>query len=174
MPMKKALLLATALALPSVAHAHPHVFAEAKLEVSGDDKVFISELRNVWRFDEVFSSSVLMDFDKNSRNYNTLRFIDEDGSTLSVAVSGPIEVNSPQSTLRGALAGLGFAALPDFIARPHIESGALISLFEDRLPQDRGIYAVYPHRRYLPAKVRSLVDFLSNWFRKAQGTGNRT
>lgn len=109
--------------------------------------------------------------DKNSRNYNTLRFLDHDGSALSVAVSGPIEVNSPQSTLRGALAGLGFASLPDFIARPHIESGTLISLFEDRLPEDRGIYAVYPHRRYLPAKVRSLVDFLSNWFRKGQENG---
>ena len=37
--------------------------------------------------------------------------------------------------------------------------------------EDRGIYAVYPHRRYLPAKVRSLVDFLSNWFRKGQENG---
>ena len=28
-----------------------------------------------------------------------------------------------------------------------------------------GIYAVYPHRRYLPAKVRVLVDYLSQWFK---------
>ena len=29
-----------------------------------------------------------------------------------------------------------------------------------------GIYAIYPHRRYLPAKVRRFVDFLGGWFKK--------
>lgn len=109
--------------------------------------------------------------DKNSRNYNTLRFEDAEGGSFSVGISGPVEVNSPQSTLRGALAGLGFAVLPDFIARPYLESGALVAIFDDYVPHDRGIYAVYPHRRYLPAKVRSLVDFLHNWFRKRQENG---
>ncbi|HEV7317001.1 MAG TPA: DUF1007 family protein [Ensifer sp.] len=57
--------LATLLA-PSLVFAHPHIFAEARLEVVSDDKDEISELRNVWRFDELFSSSVVLDFDKNS------------------------------------------------------------------------------------------------------------
>ena len=30
---------------------------------------------------------------------------------------------------------------------------------------EAGIYAVYPHRRYLPAKVRAFVDFLADWFK---------
>jgi len=63
--MKKTLLLALFALAPSIAAAHPHVFAEARLEVISGDDGNISELRNVWRFDEVFSSSVLMDFDKN-------------------------------------------------------------------------------------------------------------
>ncbi len=104
--------------------------------------------------------------DTNSRSHNSVRFMDTDGSTISVAVSGPIEVNSPQATVRAARAGLGVAMVPDFIVRPYIESGELVSLFDDFLPRDRGIYAVYPHRRYLPAKVRAFVDYLTNWFRK--------
>lgn len=52
--------------LPAVAQAHPHIFAEARLEVVTTDDGTVSELRNVWRFDEVFSSSVLLDFDKNT------------------------------------------------------------------------------------------------------------
>lgn len=52
--------------LPLPALAHPHIFAEARLEVVADDKGAVAELRNVWRFDELFSSSVLLDFDKNS------------------------------------------------------------------------------------------------------------
>ncbi|MBR0558107.1 LysR family transcriptional regulator [Ciceribacter sp. L1K23] len=104
--------------------------------------------------------------DTNSRGHNTARFNLPDGGGVSVAVNGPIEVNSPQATLRGARAGLGVAMIPDFIGRPYVESGELVPLLEDFLPNDRGIYAVYPHRRYLPAKVRSFVDYLHAWFRK--------
>ncbi|MBP1846931.1 DNA-binding transcriptional LysR family regulator [Rhizobium petrolearium] len=104
--------------------------------------------------------------DTNSRWHNNVRFTDKDGSMISVAVSGPIEVNSPQATLRAARAGIGVAIIPDFIANASIQSGELVTLFDDYIAKDRGIYAVYPHRRYLPAKVRSFVDFLSAWFRR--------
>ena len=59
-----AALAAAAAPLPAL--AHPHIFAEARLEVIAGDDGMISELRNVWRFDEMFSSSVLLDFDKNT------------------------------------------------------------------------------------------------------------
>jgi ABC-type uncharacterized transport system substrate-binding protein len=55
-----------AAAAPLPALAHPHIFAEARLEVIAGDDNTVSELRNVWRFDEMFSSSVLLDFDKNT------------------------------------------------------------------------------------------------------------
>jgi len=57
--------LATLLA-PTLASAHPHIFAEARLEIVSDETGGIGELRNVWRFDEMFSASVVLDFDKNS------------------------------------------------------------------------------------------------------------
>lgn len=104
--------------------------------------------------------------DTNTRFHNSVRYFEPDGGSNSVAISGPIEVNSPQATLRAARAGLGIAMVPDFIARPYIQSGELVTLFDDYISKDRGIYAVYPHRRYLPAKVRSFVDYLSAWFRK--------
>jgi len=57
--------LAAPLAVPSPALAHPHIFAEARLEIVAGADGTVQELRNVWRFDEVFSSSVILDFDKN-------------------------------------------------------------------------------------------------------------
>lgn len=54
------------LASPVAALAHPHIFVEARLEVVANDDGTVKELRNVWRFDEVFSSTVLLDFDKNA------------------------------------------------------------------------------------------------------------
>ena len=67
----KRILSATAISLllvPGVAFSHPHIFAEARLEVVAGDDGQIDELHNIWRFDEVFSSSVLLDFDKNTNN----------------------------------------------------------------------------------------------------------
>ena len=52
--------------LPATASAHPHVFAEARLEIETSADGNVTELRNVWRFDEVFSSSVILDFDENA------------------------------------------------------------------------------------------------------------
>jgi ABC-type uncharacterized transport system substrate-binding protein len=53
--------------LPSggAANAHPHVFVEANLEIMRDSSGAISELRHVWRFDEMFSTTILLDFDTN-------------------------------------------------------------------------------------------------------------
>src|ERR1700754_3796458 len=60
-------ILAGALCLaPAAAFAHPHIFIEARLEVVAGPGGNVQELHNIWRFDGVFSSSVLMDFDKNT------------------------------------------------------------------------------------------------------------
>jgi DNA-binding transcriptional LysR family regulator len=103
--------------------------------------------------------------DTNGRWLANWPFRGDDGDTTSVAVSGPIEVNSPIAARAAAVAGLGFAVLPDFIAQPEIMSGRLVPVLDDRILQGGGIFAVYPHRRYLPAKVRVFVDFLVQWFK---------
>ncbi|CDX31975.1 LysR substrate-binding domain-containing protein [Mesorhizobium sp. WSM4935] len=103
--------------------------------------------------------------DTNGRSLSNWRFKGEGEDSISVAVSGPIEVNSPIVARAAALSGLGFAMLPDFIAAPDVASGRLVTALDDRILSGTGIFAVYPHRRYLPAKVRVFVDFLVHWFR---------
>lgn len=106
--------------------------------------------------------------DTNGRWLSNWPFKGDSGEMVSVAVSGPIEVNSPLTARAAAVSGLGFAMLPDFIAEPEIEAGRLVVTLDDRTFSGGGIFAVYPHRRYLPAKVRVFVDFLVQWF-KARG-----
>jgi DNA-binding transcriptional LysR family regulator len=67
--------------------------------------------------------------------------------------------------MRAAEAGMGVAMLPDFVFRERREDRHTCPHLEEFLPTDRGIYAIYPHRRYLPAKVRAFVDFLTQWFK---------
>ncbi len=57
--------LAAILGGAGAASAHPHVFAESRMEIVGDAQGRLAALRNIWRFDELFSSSVVFDFDRN-------------------------------------------------------------------------------------------------------------
>ena len=104
--------------------------------------------------------------DTNGRWLSNWPFMRENGEMFSVPVSGPLEANSPLTTRAAAVAGLGFATLPDFIAKPALEDGRLVSVLDGWTPRGGGIFAVYPHRRYLPVKIRVFVDFLAQWFKK--------
>ncbi|MCO6392920.1 LysR family transcriptional regulator [Aliihoeflea aestuarii] len=109
--------------------------------------------------------------DTNGRWLSNWQFQRESGEIVSVPVSGPIEANSPLTTRAAACVGLGFAILPDFIAASALESGELVAVLDEFAPQGGGIFAVYPHRRYLPAKIRVFVDFLARWFKEHERAG---
>ena len=49
------------------AFAHPHVFAETKTEIIGKAGK-LEAMRHVWRFDEFFSATVQLEFDKDGDN----------------------------------------------------------------------------------------------------------
>jgi ABC-type uncharacterized transport system substrate-binding protein len=67
---KRAAILASALAMvlgsSAPVRVHPHVFAEARLDVMLNPDMTVKSLRHLWRFDDLFSSTVLMEFDKNA------------------------------------------------------------------------------------------------------------
>lgn len=119
--MKKTrLLLALLMAAgPVPAIAHPHVFADARLEVVASADGNVEELRNVWRFDDMFSSSVLMDFDANSNlkldedeleeigktileslgDYDYFTFINHDGKPVGIAKPDALHVDFQDNLL---------------------------------------------------------------------------
>jgi len=86
------------------------------------------------------------------------------GARVTVPVSGNFTVNSPGAARLLALAGHGFAMLPDFVVQADLAAGTLVQLFSEALPPRRGIYAVYPHRRYLSRRLSVLVEFLAGAF----------
>lgn len=103
--------------------------------------------------------------DTNMPSHASWRFI-EDGRPISVHVAGPARVNSPVAAMQAAVAGLGFAVLPTYLADPLISEGKLVRVLEDRMPEGPSLMAVYPHRRHLAGKVRALIDHLVRWFER--------
>ena len=101
--------------------------------------------------------------DTNLQGQANWRFV-ENGQTISVHVSGPVRVNSPLSARDAALAGLGLALLPGYLADPLVASGNLLRVLDGFVPTGASLQAVYPHRRHLAGKVRALIDHLVSWF----------
>jgi len=73
---------------------------------------------------------------------------------------GRFRCNSGQAVLDAALRGLGVCQLPNFYVDEAIAAGRLVPLLETATPADEGVWAVYPHARLLPLRVRLLVDWL--------------
>ena len=94
------------------------------------------------------------------------RFVDAEGQTILVPVSGRVSANNGDALRVIALAGMGIASLPTFIVGADLRTGALVSALDPFVPQDIAMSAVYPHARHLSPKVRAFVDFLVERFGK--------
>lgn len=71
-----------------------------------------------------------------------------------------LRANNGEMLRAAAVAGLGLAILPSFIAAPAIESGAVEVLLHDYPLEEGALHAVMPPGRATTARVRALVDFL--------------
>ena len=98
-----------------------------------------------------------------SSDANKWTLIDADGSQ-SVLVSGSYQVNNSEALLEALRAGVGIGRLPTFVAGPDLKTGRLVKLFEFWRIPDFTMYAVFPEREYLPAKVRVFLDFAIEYF----------
>jgi DNA-binding transcriptional LysR family regulator len=83
-----------------------------------------------------------------------------DDSELAVTVSGPLRTNDIDSILAGALAGMGIAILPAYLARPAIAREALVPLLPDYTLPAQQMHAVYPSPRLVPTKVQAWISFM--------------
>jgi DNA-binding transcriptional LysR family regulator len=87
-----------------------------------------------------------------------------DGTPWLVPIKAHLHVNNGDVLRTAALAHAGIAFLPNFIVGQDLQVSALLSILDDYVPADAGIYAVYPHSRHLSPKVRAFIDFLLGHF----------
>ena len=89
--------------------------------------------------------------------------------TQSVKVRGTLSSNDGAAVLTWALQGHGVMMRSEWDAAPFVRSGQLEVLLEDYALPPADIYAVYPQKRNLAAKVRAFVDFLAEHFAQKSG-----
>jgi DNA-binding transcriptional LysR family regulator len=92
------------------------------------------------------------------------RFVGKDGSEHRVKTQGSVHANNGDMLAAIAAEGVGISYEPDFIVAPYLANGRLTPVLKGFTSPELGIYAVYPSRRHLSAKVRVFVDFLAQRF----------
>ncbi len=82
-----------------------------------------------------------------------------------VKLSGPLSSDNYEILSDAALQGVGILMKATWDAAPHLKAGRLIALLPDyKLADDSFIWAVYPSRKFLPAKTQVFIDYLAQHF----------
>ena len=75
-----------------------------------------------------------------------------------------MQVNNGDTIRLAALSGMGVILQPSFLVGDDLKAGRLVQLLPDWQGPTYGVYALYPSRKHLSAKVRVLVDYLQHAF----------
>jgi len=85
---------------------------------------------------------------------------EQNGTTITVPVSGRALVNTCELALRAAADGVGIAYAIESQAEPFVRSGQLVRVLQDWSPAFPGFYLYHPSRRQMPAALRALIDMM--------------
>jgi len=75
-----------------------------------------------------------------------------------------VRINEVRLAVMMAEAGLGIVLAPELQCHASLQSGVLVRLLPDWMPDTpRTVYAVWSQQRYLPARVRALLEHLAEY-----------
>ena len=84
----------------------------------------------------------------------------EEGGERLLRPQGRWRCNSGLAVLDAALRGAGICQLPDYYVSEHVRAGRLVALLPHNMPPNAAVWAVYPQKRHLAARVRLLIEHL--------------
>jgi DNA-binding transcriptional LysR family regulator len=102
-------------------------------------------------------------FDRGGRRHRLWRFC-RDGQWTEVRVDGDRSVDDASLAREWALAGAGVMLKSAIDVRADVVRGALVPLLPDWQAEPYPLHALLPSARFVPARVRALVDFLAGKF----------
>jgi DNA-binding transcriptional LysR family regulator len=83
--------------------------------------------------------------------------------SVKVHVTGPISSRDFQAVSAFTYRGHGIGLLPSTYCDAGIESGDLVRVLPDWASPEISVHAVYPTRRFLPAKLQAFLHALKIW-----------
>jgi DNA-binding transcriptional LysR family regulator len=90
-----------------------------------------------------------------------------DGALTHLRPSGRLDCSDGQVLHDWCLASMGVAWRSTWEVEHEVASGQLLSVLDDFAAPPNGIYAVFPHAKHLPLRVRLWIDFLKHTYSTA-------
>lgn len=88
----------------------------------------------------------------------------EKGEAVTVVPRQGFRTDTITALYAAALAGAGIAAFTQATAQVDLQAGRLVRVLPEYTTGTRHYYALYPHARHLPAKVRAFVEFMAQYY----------
>ena len=88
----------------------------------------------------------------------------EKGRAVAMKVSGNLQCNDGEVLTRWAIAGEGLAWRSAWEVSEEVKRGRLVTVLDGFASPGNNVYAVYPERRLLAAKVKLFIEFLKKTF----------
>lgn len=102
------------------------------------------------------------------------QLLDRRGQAYEVRVpAGPLHANSGDLSIAAAIAGLGIVFEPDFMVESALATQRLVRVLPHHSGAPSDIWAVYPSRRHLSAKVRLFIDHIAASFKPSPAESPR-
>lgn len=92
------------------------------------------------------------------------QFRGDDGAVSGIPMKSRVSANNGEAMRDMAIAGLGIALLPLFVAHEALRKGQLVRVAEKLKPTPLPISVVWPPVRPMPMKLRAIVDHLAKAF----------
>ncbi|MBB1440045.1 LysR family transcriptional regulator [Shewanella sp. SG41-4] len=102
--------------------------------------------------------------DSNFRIGKQWPLVSPNGTVESIEVTSRIAANSPRAVMEIAKSGGGIALIPEFIVQDTLAQGLLLEVLPGYTTLEFGLFAIFPHRRYLSKKIRCFIDFMIDEF----------
>ncbi|MFM0594681.1 LysR family transcriptional regulator [Paraburkholderia dilworthii] len=90
-----------------------------------------------------------------------LEFV-EKGNAVAIAPKSRFRISHGEALIGAAVQGAGLVQVPEFMARRHLDSGALDELLPQCRPAPLPVNVIVPGSRTRPVRVDALIDALMN------------
>ena len=77
-----------------------------------------------------------------------------------------LTANEVTALMTAAELGMGIALQPTYMVSKLLQSGALVTVLPQWRPEDLKIYVLYASRKHQSKAVRTLIDYLDDWFKQ--------
>lgn len=108
-------------------------------------------------------------------NHNCLRFSYQEtgpdewpvtlkGKADRLKINGRFQADSLITLREAAVAGMGIAFMPVYLAKDRVSTGQLLPVLQQCLYREVGIYTIYPNIRYVPRKISAFIELLVGYY----------